>query len=138
MLLPAIAALLLCQLAGDALVRGLALPVPGPVAGLLLLLMLLAARERLARRCSAASEAVEQLDPAPGTPLGRLADGLLAALGLLFVPAGVGVVDHLPLLAAHGWGLAFALVASTLVTLLVTVGAFLLVARLAGERGDAS
>ena len=120
--------LLACQLAGETVVRLLGLALPGPVLGILFLLGVLAVTERRRARSVAG----------PDRPVGQAADGLLAHLGLLFVPAGVGVVDHLPLLAAHGWGLAFALVASTLVTLLVTVGAFLMVARLAGERGDAS
>lgn len=132
MLLPAIAAVLVCQLLGETVVRALALPVPGPVAGLLLLLALLALRHRrtAARGGDEKERAAEaSLDPAPGAPLGRLADGLLGTLGLLFVPAGVGVVDHLGLFAAHGIALAAALVLSTLATLLATVGVFLLVAR---------
>jgi len=36
--------ILLCQLAGEVIVRGLGLPMPGPVLGLLLLLLLLLAR----------------------------------------------------------------------------------------------
>ena len=38
--------ILLCQLAGEVVVRGLSLPMPGPVVGLLLLLLLLLARDR--------------------------------------------------------------------------------------------
>jgi putative effector of murein hydrolase LrgA (UPF0299 family) len=37
---------LLCQLAGEVIVRGLALPMPGPVVGLVFLLLLLLARDR--------------------------------------------------------------------------------------------
>jgi putative effector of murein hydrolase LrgA (UPF0299 family) len=40
--------ILLCQLAGEVIVRGFALPVPGPVVGLMLLLLLLLARDRFA------------------------------------------------------------------------------------------
>ena len=50
---------------------------------------------------------------------------LLSSLSLLFVPAGVGVVQYFDLLAAHGVALALALVASTVLTLLTTVGVFL-------------
>jgi len=38
--------ILLCQLAGEVIVRGFALPMPGPVVGLVLLLGLLLARDR--------------------------------------------------------------------------------------------
>jgi holin-like protein len=38
--------ILLCQLAGEVIVRGLGLPMPGPVVGLLFLLLLLLARDR--------------------------------------------------------------------------------------------
>ncbi len=40
--------ILLCQLAGEVFVRGLGLPMPGPVIGLMLLLVLLLARDRFA------------------------------------------------------------------------------------------
>ena len=40
--------LLLCQLVGEVIVRGFALPMPGPVVGLMLLLLLLLARDRFA------------------------------------------------------------------------------------------
>ena len=39
--------ILLCQLAGEVIVRGLGLPMPGPVLGLMFLLLLLLARDRL-------------------------------------------------------------------------------------------
>ena len=40
--------ILLRQLAGEVIVRGLGLPMPGPVVGLLLLMLLLLARDRFA------------------------------------------------------------------------------------------
>ena len=40
-MLYALAAMLLCQLAGEAFVRALAVPVPGPVVGMILLASLL-------------------------------------------------------------------------------------------------
>jgi putative effector of murein hydrolase LrgA (UPF0299 family) len=63
--------------------------------------------------------------------------GLLAALPLLFVPAGVGVVQYMGLLREQGLALAVALVVSTVATLLATVGVFLLVKRLTGAKGEA-
>ena len=56
--------------------------------------------------------------------------GLLAVLSLLFVPAGVGVVQKLHLLAEHGIALLLILAASVVATLLATVGTFLLASRL--------
>ena len=47
-MLASLGLILLCQLIGEAVVRGLGLPLPGPVLGLLLLLILLLARDRFA------------------------------------------------------------------------------------------
>jgi putative effector of murein hydrolase LrgA (UPF0299 family) len=55
---------------------------------------------------------------------------LLAHLSLLFVPAGVGVVQRLDLIAEHGVAVAAILALSVIVTLLVTVATFLLASRL--------
>lgn len=102
-MIPAITALLVCQLAGEVLARALALPVPGPVVGMVLLFIAL-----LLRRAEA---------PAA---LGATADGLLGHLGLLFVPAGVGVVLHLPLLARDWAPLSLAVLAGTLAAIAAT------------------
>ena len=117
------ALLLLCQLVGEAVARGLSIPVPGPVLGLVLLVAGLEWAKRSARQAAADVE--------------RVSDGLLSVLALLFVPAGVGVVQHLELITRHGFGLVLALVGSTALTLLVTVLIFVAVARLtgAGEGG---
>jgi putative effector of murein hydrolase LrgA (UPF0299 family) len=63
--------------------------------------------------------------------------GLLANLSLLFVPAGVGVVQKLDLIAEHGIAIAAVLAISVVVTLLVTVATFLLANRLLARRGSA-
>lgn len=101
-MLRGLAVLLLFQLVGEVLAHLLALPVPGPVVGLVLLLVAL--ELRLPQR--------DGLRAASG--------GLLATLSLLFVPAGVGVVQHLPRLAAEWPALAAALVVSTAAALAVT------------------
>ena len=116
--------LLLFQLIGETLTRALGLPAPGPVVGLALLVLTLAAY-RAWRPFS--DEALTQSD------LGRVSNGLLASLALLFVPAGVGVVQYLGLLREQGVALAAALVVSTLLTLLATVGVFVAVGRLIGR-----
>ena len=120
--------LLAFQLVGEVAARGLALPAPGPVIGLALLVIALSLYQRwrpLDEEALAASD------------LGHAARGLLAALPLLFVPAGVGVVQYLGLLREQGLALAVALVVSTVATLLATVGVFLLVKRLTGAKADA-
>ncbi len=119
--------ILLCQLAGEAFVRGLALPMPGPVIGLMLLLVLLLARDRftlLAR------------GPLQGDGVESASRGLLANLSLLFVPAGVGVVQKLDLIVDHGIAFLGVLVISVLITLLVTVATFLFASHLLGRRED--
>jgi putative effector of murein hydrolase LrgA (UPF0299 family) len=119
--------LLLCQLVGEVLARGLALPAPGPVIGLALMTAGLVA---WSRQRGLTDQALEASD------VGRVSTGLLGSLSLLFVPAGVGVVQYLGLLGEHGVGLALALVGSTVATLLATVGAFLAVKRLLGAGAE--
>jgi holin-like protein len=99
--LTGLAWLLLCQSAGEALVRLLPLRLPGPVIGMLLLLALLHW-------------------PAVRASAGLCADVLLAHLSLLFVPVGVGVMTHLAVLSQYGLRVAAALVLSTWVGLAVT------------------
>jgi holin-like protein len=55
---------------------------------------------------------------------------LLANLSLMFVPAGVGVVQKLDLVAEHGVAIAAVLAISVVLTLLVTVATFLIASRL--------
>jgi holin-like protein len=113
--------ILLCQLAGEVIVRGTALPMPGPVVGLVLLLGLLLTRDRFS---------VLARGPLQRDGVESAARGLLAHLSLLFVPAGVGVVQKLDLIAEHGVAVAAILALSVIVTLLVTVATFLLASRL--------
>jgi holin-like protein len=106
--------LLLCQSAGEALTRLAHLGLPGPVIGMLLLLVLL--RWKVVR-----------------TPVSAAADALLAHLSLLFVPVGVGVMTHLALISQYGLRLLLAVVLSTWIGLLVTA----LVLRAALPQADA-
>ena len=102
--------LLALQTAGELLARGLGLPFPGPVVGMLLLLAVLPAR------------VVRE-------PVAACADALLAHLSLLFVPVGVGVMTHLPLLGNYGGRMVLVVVLSTWVGLAVTAVALRLMAR---------
>lgn len=120
----ALGILLVCQLAGEIAARALSLPVPGPVLGLALLFLAL---QLSGRWTGVTPETVE------GTDLGRVAGGLLGALGLLFVPAGAGVVGHLGLFGEHGVALLAALVGSTGLALAATVLVFVAVSRRAAR-----
>ena len=113
--------ILLCQLVGEVVVRGLGLPMPGPVVGLIILLLLLLARDRFALLASG---------PLQGDGVEGASRGLLAHLSLLFIPAGVGVGQKLDLLAEHGVAILLILAVSVVVTLLVTVATFLVASRL--------
>jgi len=119
--------ILLCQLAGEVIMRGVGLPVPGPVIGLMFLLLLLLARDRFAflRRGPLQEDGVESASR-----------GLLANLSLLFIPAGVGVVQKLDLLAGHGIAIILVLAVSVVVTLLVTVATFVVASRLLARGQD--
>jgi holin-like protein len=55
-----------------------------------------------------------------GEGLRAASDGLLAHLSLLFVPAGVGIVQHLPRLSQEWQALGAALLVSTAATVIVT------------------
>jgi holin-like protein len=100
--LPFLTLVLACQLAGEALARVTGLPVPGPILGLVLLFIGLTLRGR----------------PAPR--IEESADGLLSHLALLFVPAGVGVVQYLPLLADEWLAVSVSVVGGAVVAIAVT------------------
>jgi holin-like protein len=97
---------------GGAVVRGLALPLPGAVVGLLAYLALLAAGRGIGWS-------------RPGAAL------LLRWIGALIVPALVGLQAYAVVLAGAALSLAAVLVTTTLVTALATAAIF----RLAGGRG---
>jgi holin-like protein len=93
---------LLCQLLGETVTRLTKLPVPGPVIGMVILFCWL-----LLRR-----EMPSDLETVTGF--------LHRYLPLLFVPAGVGIVTNLDLLAKSWAPLAGAIIFGTLVTIAVT------------------
>jgi putative effector of murein hydrolase LrgA (UPF0299 family) len=115
--------LLACQLAGEAIAHGLHVPVPGPVIGILLLVAILAIRHRMTAR--------DATDAA--MPLGMTSDALLRNLGLLFVPAGAGIIQSIGLVASNGVAVGVALAGSTIITLIATVATFRLVSRAIGR-----
>jgi putative effector of murein hydrolase LrgA (UPF0299 family) len=117
--------ILLCQLAGEAVARGFALPLPGPVIGLALLVGLLLARDSIS---------LLEFGPLRNDGVEKAARVLLAHMSLMFVPAGVGVVQKLDLIADRGVAIGLVLIGSAIITLLATVGTFLLSARLLARR----
>jgi putative effector of murein hydrolase LrgA (UPF0299 family) len=117
---------LVCQLVGEVVARGLSLPIPGPVVGLVLLALLLLGWMR--RRGDVVVTDLSEGD------LARTAKALVGGLGLLFVPTGVGVVQQLNLLGAHAIGILATVFCSAVITMLVTVGAFLAVKRMVPAR----
>ena len=99
-MLNALTLLVSCQFVGEVVTRGLGLPIPGPVLGLLLLLAGLVIRARLGRG-------------GPGAALTSTANGLL------FVPAGVGVVTQLRVLGQNFLPVAVSILVSTFIGLMV-------------------
>ena len=97
-----IAVILGFLVAGEAATAALHLPMPGPVSGMLLLLLWSMARRRVDERVAQA------------------ATRLLSYLGLFFIPAGAGLLVLRQVLQAHALALAAVIVLSTLITLLVT------------------
>lgn len=112
-MIEALALLLGCQLVGEILVRLLGAPLPGPVVGLLLLVVILSLRGAV---------------PAP---LRHTARALLQHLSLLFVPAGTGIMLHGGRIRAEWLPIAAALIVSAALTILVTAMVFRLLSRLA-------
>jgi putative effector of murein hydrolase LrgA (UPF0299 family) len=111
-LIGALAVLFGFELLGET-VRGIArLPIPGPVIGMLLLAAALSLRDD--RGPVGGREAAETSD------LDQTADSLVSHMGLLFVPAGVGVIAQFTLLKAQWLPILGGVLGSTLLGLVVT------------------
>ena len=101
-MLKGFAFLLLFQFAGELIVSATGIPVPGNVAGMILLLLgLLTGLVK--------AEWVEDA-----------ADLLLSHLALFFVPAGVGVMVYFDLIAVQWLPICVAMIVSTFVVMAVT------------------
>jgi holin-like protein len=94
--------LLLFQALGELLSHFVFTRIPGPVIGLVLLLVFLHWHGRV-------PDAID-----------TVGSGILQHLGLLFIPASVGVVLYWPLLREYGLAVVGALVVSVLATVGVT------------------
>ena len=97
-MIAALTLLLVLQLIGEIIARGLDLPIPGPVIGMMLLFLGLVLR---------------------GGP-SETAGSLLQHLSLLFIPAGAGIMLYRDLIAAEWLPLAAALLGSTVLAIVVT------------------
>lgn len=117
-MIPALLAILTCQLLGEALSRSLSLPLPGPVLGMVLMVVALSLSPRLA------------------TGVQPVAQGILGHMSLLFVPAGVGVVGHIAVLEGQGGPILLAILGSTVLAIAAGALTFAAVARLTGNRDD--
>jgi holin-like protein len=96
------ATLLIFQTMGEGLAYAFALSIPGPVIGMVLLFCFLL------------------LKPAAATKLAPVSLEFLRHLSLLFVPAGVGIMVYGQRVAAEWLPIAAALLASTVVSLIVS------------------
>lgn len=101
-------------LIGNAVSDGLSLPVPGSVIGMVLLFL--------------------GLLIVKGVPedLGKVSDGLISQIGLLFVPAGAGISLYLGMIAENWLVIILASVGSTVLTLIFTAMMFRIL-----SKGDA-
>ena len=116
--LPTLGLLLGCQLLGEVTVRGLGLPIPGPVLGLALLVLIL------------------RLQPEIASQVRGTVTVILAHLSLLFVPAGVGVIGNLQVLSDDWLALLVILTVSTLLAMLAAVATFIAISRLIEGRSE--
>jgi holin-like protein len=98
----AIFLLILLQLIGESIVQVSGLPVPGAIIGLILLYAILIWRGEVSDEMS------------------RTSSFLLQNLGVLFVPAGVGVIAYLPMIATQWWIILLVLFVSVCATVTVT------------------
>lgn len=118
MLVPAFAIILLFQLVGEFVSRAWHLPLPGPVLGMMLMVVALS------------------MFPKLGDIVTPVAQGILRYLALMFVPVGVGIVASIPVLEEHWLALSASIVISTLLAIVVGAATFTIVARLVGSKAD--
>lgn len=93
--------LLLFQFIGELISRYLPVPVPGPVIGMVLLVVALAFKAPLAERVETAS------------------NKLIGHLALLYFPIGVGLVMEWHKFADYGWALLVSVVGGTLLAIVL-------------------
>jgi len=108
--------LLACQVAGELVARFAHLPLPGPVLGMALLAVILAAFKRIPEGLATTS------------------DTLLRAMPLFFIPAGVGILTLSDTFRAAWFPISVALLGSTGIALTVTALAMKAILRRRGTK----
>ncbi len=94
--------ILCCQLAGEFTVKATGTTAPGPVIGMLILLVILLLKGTVQNE------------------LETTANSLLNNLSLLFVPAGVGLMLHFQLIGKEWLPITISLIVSTILTIAIT------------------
>jgi len=117
-MLNALLLLLACQLAGEIVSQYFAIPVPGPVVGMVLLIV------------------VYHFAPVTRGALRETSSTILRHLSLLFVPAGVGVMLHAGTVLDQWLAILVSLVLGTVITLTVTALTIKFATRLMASRGE--
>lgn len=114
-----LAVVLLCQLIGEIFAYTTHLPVPAPVVGLVLLFGFFLIRDRW--EWLPFSLRSEEID--------KTCETLVQQMALLFVPAGVGIVQRLGILEANIWGVLAIMLVTTAFSITVTAFTFRFVSR---------
>ena len=122
-MLTAIFTILVLQLIGEVLQKYFDLAIPGPVIGLMLMLLTLMMMnsKKLNMLASLRTEII------------NTSEKLLGYLSLLFVPIGVGVVMHLQLLEMQLLRILVVIVLGTMSTMIFTS---LIFSRISGKKSD--
>ncbi len=118
-MLHALTLFLICQLFGEFFVRVTFIQLPGPLIGMILLLVVLFVWSKRKDKIG-----VSDHHSTRGSKSDHAANAILGHLSLLFVPAAGGIIQHVDLIADHTMELVLTILASTFLTLLVTVGIF--------------
>lgn len=105
-MIAAIALILCCQLAGEALHLLTGLPLPGPVIGMVLLFGWL------------------KLVPRDYAALKSVSGWLIANMTIMFIPATLGIVNEGKALSHDGLTLVVACIGSVILTMIVTYAVF--------------
>lgn len=125
-MLTGIAILLLFQLIGEITGYFAGGLIPGPVLGMAMIAAVLTLSMR-----NGNARIAEWREASVG-----VSNALLTNLGILFVPAGVGIIQHVDIVRERGAALLVTIVVSTALTLAVTVWVFIAVKKLSGGRSD--
>ncbi|MGH1405366.1 MAG: CidA/LrgA family protein [Rhodomicrobiaceae bacterium] len=94
--------ILCCQLAGEFTVKATGITAPGPVIGMIFLLIILLLKKSVQNE------------------LETTANSLLNNLSLMFVPAGVGLMLHFQLIGKEWLPITISLIISTILTIAIT------------------